>query len=147
MSFDREMEASKKQLLRGIEKVVGQAAFAILGTVVRATPVGNPTIWKRPNSAPPGYTGGRAKGNWQVGLGSSNDRETGAIDKSGTGTIDKGNAQIKKLKLGQDIIIFNNVPYIVRLNMGHSRQARPAGFIERAVQAGIESLNGQDILL
>ena len=137
MGFEEDIAKTNTQLVRGVNRIVGKIAFAVLSTVVRATPVGNATLWKRPKSAPPGYVGGRARGNWQVGLNHTNDRETGSRDKEGNGTIDKGAAVIGQGVLGKKVIIFNNVPYIVRLNMGHSRQA-PAGFVEKATQ---EALN------
>jgi hypothetical protein len=37
------------------------------------------------------------------------------------------------------VYISNNLPYIDRLNKGHSKQA-PAGFIESAINAGLTAI-------
>ena len=50
-------------------------------------------------------------------------------------TINEARNILKQKKPGQPIYITNNVPYIRRLNDGHSGQA-PAGFVERAVLIG-----------
>lgn len=43
-----------------------------------------------------------------------------------------------RLKAGP-VFISNNVPYILRLNDGHSKQA-PAGFVQRAIQEAVTGL-------
>ncbi|WP_265524409.1 hypothetical protein [Providencia rustigianii] len=79
--------------------------------------------------APPGYTGGRFRGNWQVTFDSPADGETGRVDKSGNMTKAVGNYVLEQFKVGMNAIYFtNNVPYAYRLEMGHSRQA-PNGMI------------------
>lgn len=78
---------------------------------------------------PPGYTGGRFRGNWQVTFDSPADGETGRVDKSGNMTKAVGNYVLEQFKVGMNAIYFtNNVPYAYRLEMGHSRQA-PNGMI------------------
>lgn len=108
-------------------------AIAVLQPVVTGTPVGNPTLWSE-RKRPPGYAGGRARGNWQVGLGGSPGGETGRKDVAGSATIADGNGKIGAAGDGP-IYLTNNVPYIVPLNDGHSKQA-PAGFVQRAIAAG-----------
>ncbi|WP_265497902.1 hypothetical protein [Providencia rustigianii] len=79
--------------------------------------------------APPGYTGGRFRGNWQVTFDVPADGETGRVDKSGNMTKAVGNYVLEQFKVGMNAIYFtNNVPYAYRLEMGHSRQA-PNGMI------------------
>jgi len=51
---------SKKNL------VVATIANDLYNELVNATPVGNPSIWKNPNSAPKGYSGGYLKGGWEL---------------------------------------------------------------------------------
>lgn len=87
---------------------------------------------------------GRARSNWIVGAGPS----TEAIDayvKGAKGSTGAANTEAA-LKQAQDfldstslstIYISNNLSYIQFLNEGSSAQA-PAGFIEAAVQAGID---------
>lgn len=118
-----------------------EAGLAALANVVRATPVGNPTLWQNPGSAPPGYVGGHARRNWNVSLTSPKDTVKGSPgDGGGEGAatsdaINSGRSTIERFKIpDRRIIIQNNVPYITRLNAGHSTQA-PANFAEKAVQA------------
>ncbi len=95
--------------------------------------------------APAGYTGGRFRGNWQVGLDVQPDGETGRIDKSGNMTMAVGNYMLEQFKVGTKAIYFtNNVPYAYRLEFGHSSQA-PNGMIritaEDAVKYFTEAAN------
>lgn len=95
--------------------------------------------------APAGYTSGRFRGNWQVGLDAQPDGETGRIDKSGNMTLAVGNYMLEQFKVGTKAIYFtNNVPYAYRLEFGHSSQA-PNGMIritaEDAVKYFTEAAN------
>ncbi|MCE9874087.1 hypothetical protein LZ667_22290 [Hafnia alvei] len=80
--------------------------------------------------APSGYTGGRFKGNWQIGLDQEPSGETGRIDPGGNMTKTVGNATLGLFKVGMKAIFFvNNVPYAYALEVeGHSKQA-PEGMI------------------
>ena len=118
------------------------AATAVLTSVVFATPVGNPTRWQYPKSAPKGYVGGHARRNWLVSLSIPRPLVIGEAGKGGgagaasSGALAGGRQQIARYKrLNARIIIQNNVPYIGRLNAGHST-VQPANFVQKAVQAG-----------
>lgn len=79
--------------------------------------------------APPGYTGGRFRGNWQVSFDARTTDETGRVDKAGHLTMTAGNVTLGLFKVGvRDIYFCNNVPYSYRLEMGHSSQA-PGGMV------------------
>lgn len=79
--------------------------------------------------APPGYTGGRFRGNWQVSFNAPTTDETGRVDKTGNLTKAAGNYTLSLFKVGmKDIYFCNNVPYAYRLEMGHSSQA-PGGMV------------------
>jgi hypothetical protein len=79
--------------------------------------------------APPGYTGGRFRGNWQVSFDAPTTEETGRIDKTGDLTKAAGNYTLSLFKVGMSSIYFcNNVPYAYPLEMGHSTQA-PGGMV------------------
>ena len=78
---------------------------------------------------PPGYTGGRFRGNWQVSFDAPTTYETGRVDKTGNLTKAAGNYTLSLFKVGMKAIYFcNNVPYAYRLEMGHSSQA-PGGMV------------------
>jgi hypothetical protein len=148
MSFERDMQRVEQGLNDGVNKLIVETALAILQTVVLATPVGDPNLWKpnksgTPRKPPPGYAGGRARGNWQVSIGSEETNVKEVRDKGGFATVSEGKTELKRFRPPwKKIFISNNVPYAQRLNDGHSKQA-PAGFVERAVQAGIFSLEGR----
>ncbi|MFJ3266045.1 hypothetical protein [Serratia liquefaciens] len=79
--------------------------------------------------SPGGYTGGRFRGNWQVGLDAVPQGETGRVDKSGGKTLAAGNLVIERFRVGMQVVYFtNNVPYAYPLEFGHSTQA-PGGMV------------------
>lgn len=83
---------------------------------------------------PDGYTGGRFRGNWQIGLDTLPTEETGRIDKTGSRTLSAGMSVLEQFKVGmvQTIYIANNVPYAIPLEYGHSKQA-PNGMVRLSV--------------
>ena len=74
---------------------------------------------------------GRAKANWIVSLGSPDNSQTDALGESVS--LAQGQAQILKQQGFQRIYIQNNLPYIGRLNNGHSKRA-PKKFIETVLE-------------
>lgn len=107
------------------DQIVRQVALAADRTLVLNTPVDS----------------GRARANWQASLGSP---ATGTIDtapgkrKSVAVATAQAEAVIADYKGGNGegsaIFLTNNLPYIVPLNNGHSKQ-QAAGFVERAVDS------------
>lgn len=126
MSLERDIRAVKKGLVQGIEDVIAKMALSTFSSVVLATPVDT----------------GRARGNWQPSFGSPATSATNNTDKGGGTTIASGSGLFARYEFGEKIFLTNNVPYIQRLNEGHSKQA-PAGFVQKAIIAGIENLNRQ----
>lgn len=78
------------------------------------------------------YTGGRFRGNWQIGINVLPKGETGRIDKNGADTIAAGEQALEAITSGKrfvnSIYWANNVPYALRLEYGHSKQA-PNGIV------------------
>ena len=72
---------------------------------------------------------GRAKLNWQASVNAPIDAEIAL------GARRAGAESLPPTRPESIIYITNNVPYIRRLNDGHSKQ-QPAGFVERAVERG-----------
>lgn len=91
---------------------------------------------------PHGYTGGRFRGNWQIGLDTLPTTETGRIDKQGNATLAAGQGVLEQFKVGTTQVIYfaNNVPYAVPLEYGHSKQA-PNGMVRIAVMNFHDSFN------
>lgn len=129
------------------EKTVRQVAFAIDRELVRRTPVGNPDLWKvnagkvrgDPGYVGADYTGGRARANWLPSLETPSTEVVEEPDPSGAGPINKMAQVTAAYKLGQKIWIVNSLPYIQRLNEGHSTQS-PAGFVEAGIQVGVKTV-------
>lgn len=79
---------------------------------------------------------GRARANWQVGLGAA---VTEATERTDFGNVLQENERILDgVKSGQDVWLSNNVDYIGKLNEGHSKQANP-GYIQAAVIVGVRA--------
>lgn len=94
---------------------------------------------------------GRARANWQTHIGAAPTGEVTGYPKGkygSTGAAAAGQAVAAAQAAmagygpeasGKDVYISNNLPYIGRLNEGHSEQA-PAGFVEAAVMAGLNAV-------
>jgi hypothetical protein len=76
---------------------------------------------------------GRARGNWQVSVGNVPNGTLEIEDKSGSATISAATAAASGLRAGDVIFLVNNLPYILRLEDGHSGQA-PAGMVALSIQ-------------
>lgn len=86
-------------------------------------------------TAPKGYTGGRFRGNWQIGFDNAPEGETGRVDPSGRLTQSIGVAVMSQFRAANNSVIYftNNVPYAVRLEFGYSSQA-PRGMVRITAQ-------------
>ena len=137
--LSRRMSRRATNLDREVNKVKRLAALAIDQAVVLATPVDT----------------GRARSNWLVSLGDARDDEIEPYDNARSGAtylgsdpsrfnetananaaIEQAKGVIAKSRIGVPIHITNNVPYIQKLNEGHSVQA-PVQFVEKAIQDGV----------
>lgn len=86
---------------------------------------------------------GWARANWVPNISSPIDKVAGSREAAEKGSLpgDQASGLAKvatsyKLATGNKIYITNNVPYILRLDQGHSRQA-PSGFIRRAIKKAV----------
>jgi hypothetical protein len=105
--------------------VVRKVIMEIGTRVVLRSPVGDPSQWQ--NSAPPGYTGGHFRANWQYAESSMPQGILPDIDKTGRVSIDRVK-QVKPQAFGKVHYIVNNLPYAQRLETGWSKQA-PGGMV------------------
>lgn len=105
-----------------------KTALTIVGDLVYHTPVDT----------------SQALSNWDVTIGAPANDPHGPYFAGNFGSTRQQSAAqalavaketLKSKKPGQTIFIANNLPYIVRLNEGHSQQV-PAGFVERAILLG-----------
>jgi hypothetical protein len=136
--FGRRIRQLGLEVETNAHKVVKRTALAVDQTVVIATPVDT----------------GRARANWQVQVGAAPSRVIDAyVPGTGASTgaqnaqaaIEQGKIAISAAAPGLAIHITNNLPYIGKLNEGHSAQA-PAGFVEEAVQNGIQTIRAAKLI-
>lgn len=143
MSFEIDLRAFIEKAKGNSELVVRKVGTDMLARVINRSPVGNPDLWESP--PPPGYVGGRFRGNWQVTFGAQATGETGRVDPNGASTLQAGQAVLAAYQGSVNSIwLTNTVPYAYRLEMGWSNQA-PQGmaritaaefqqFVNRAAQ-------------
>ena len=104
-----------------VEKLIKRLALNVTANLIEDTPVD--TGWARANWVP------------QIGASRSTTAGTRAAAESGQINLNPqsgGIASVLRYKLGPDIHITNNVPYIKKLNAGSSNQA-PSAFIQGAI--------------
>ena len=127
--FARNLERYAKRTGASLEQTARAVTIELFNGVVMATPVGNPDLWGSP--APPGYVGGRARGNWQVSVGAPVSQETSRIDSQGSAVESEIASTVVS---GEVNYLSNNLPYIGRLEYeGWSTQA-PAGMVRKNMQ-------------
>lgn len=128
------------QLERETLEDFGETAFAMLRNLIFASPVGDPTLWQNPASAPPGYVGGHFRRNWVVSIGGFSDLVRPGVDTAGASTLAEGKRTIDRhtrtRRKGVKLVLQNNVPYANRLSLGHSTQAS-SGWVDRQVDAAL----------
>ncbi len=71
---------------------------------------------------------GTARGNWQATIGEPSTAVLDTTDPSGSETIEKMANEVAKAKAGDTVFLANNLPYILPLEYGHSKQA-PNGMV------------------
>lgn len=135
--FSKRIKVIANTVSENADQLTRKVALAVDATVVMATPVDT----------------GRARSNWQVALDAP---ASGVIDAYSPGTeqstagpnaraaLDQGKDVIGQYRKGNEIHITNNLPYIGKLNEGHSAQAG-ANFVEKAVHVGINAVRNVKI--
>jgi len=131
-TFAKRIRRIGQDIERNADIAVRRCALAIDATVVLATPVDT----------------GRARGNWQVTLDNPAVTVTDQLSPSGRESVEQGKSAIAQYKGGRPeaaIHITNNLPYIGKLNEGHSAQA-PAGFVEKAIAVGVNTVQNFSVV-
>lgn len=134
-AFGNTMVHLSRTIQENADKKVRMCALAMDTALVMATPVDT----------------GKARSNWQVSIGQPEYGVREAyVPGKGQSTIgvctqaalDHGKAIIMQYNSNtqsKEIWISNPVPYIGKLNNGHSAQA-PSGFVEKAIMVGINAI-------
>lgn len=128
-SFTDQLRAESAAIDKALKDTVRVVAIECFGGVIMGTPVGNPSLWQSP--APPGYTGGTARANWQLTNGAPAQGEVNAAD-SGNATRSAVISELPRLQFTGKYTLANNLPYIERLEDGWSTQA-PQGMVKLSV--------------
>lgn len=131
-NFARRIKVRAQEFEEDTNRLVRKVALAVDTAVVLATPVDT----------------GRARANWQVGIGEPKVGTLPEPASPGGGAqlaLDSAASSIATYNGEGTIHITNNLPYIEALNNGHSSQA-PAGFVERAVAAARTALEDGSLL-
>lgn len=117
-SFALQMQQYKRDIPHAANEVKKKAARKLVETLVPRTPV----------------LTGQARSNWTVTAGTPFTRATlfPAVDRSGGPSLASLERIIQTVQPNADIYIRNNLPYIVRLNQGYSKQA-PANFVQNVI--------------
>lgn len=120
------------------DALVRKVALAVDRVVVTQTPVDT----------------GRARANWQAAIGAAPGGEVGQYPAGAGGAtgaaaaaqaIAQAQGVVAGYKGGEVIHLTNNLPYIQRLNEGHSDQA-PAGFVQAGIDAAIRAVKRAKII-
>lgn len=132
------------QLTKELFDDAGETAFAMLRNFIFRSPVGNPSDWQQPDSAPPGYVGGHFRRNWQVSIGGFNELELPGQAEPAAFTMARGKTVINVWSKTRTafLVIQNNVPYASRLAQGHSLQAE-AGWIDQEIAIALRVPGGR----
>lgn len=111
-NYKQQIAATKAGIRKLGDVTLAQASLAVQREVMMNTPVKT----------------GRARSNWFMNIESSSDKITD--DTTGKNAVE-GATTSESIKGGDTVHITNNLPYIERLNDGHSQQS-PAGFVAAA---------------
>lgn len=130
--FTLDMRAFAAKARANAGAIVRKTVIDVGTHIVLKSPVGNPSEWAYPESAPPGYVGGRFRANWQYGYNAAPIGQLDLIDRSQDGRDTAGRLAADVLT-GTDAFgvhyIANNLPYARRLEYdGWSKQA-PNGMV------------------
>lgn len=124
--FVATLDRFKAKSAEAVSVIQRKLAFDATRRLVKRTPVGNPDLWA--STPPEGYVGGHARRNWQVTVGAPAEGEVAGEDPTGVEASAAARPALAILPPYQQVWISNNVPYIERLEHGHSTQA-PDGML------------------
>lgn len=128
MSFAANMQKWADKTGQRLDAVIRDACMHLSTAITMRTPVGDATYWTMP--APPGYVGGRARNNWMASINTPDNTTLTTTDASGIASIRRAGGVVHQAP-GNVFYLVNSLPYIGRLENGHSKQA-PHGMVKLA---------------
>lgn len=114
-SFSLQLAKFAEKAGRNADLVIRKVGIDMTSRIVLRTPVDT----------------GRARANWQVSIGARAIGVVDATDKTGSATIGLATQKLANFKAGPSIWITNGLPYIGKLEDGHSSQS--SGMVARTV--------------
>lgn len=138
MSWSRDLKNIIIENKNLIERQLRAGMFDAANTVILGSPVGNPTTWKNPNSAPAGYVGGSYRSAHRISINKIT-RDDNGIESQGS-TMMRLDGELARFKIGETLFMTNPLPYAVAIEYGHSSQAAD-GVYRPAVRRLIRFLN------
>ena len=118
-----------------MDKVARTAVIDVGARLIEASPVGDPSKWKLPDSAPPGYVGGTFKNSWDMSVEATPTAIYDKPDKTGADSTARIDAAVPGQAAGPVYFIANTQPYAVRLEEGWSHQSPPNAMVGLTVLA------------
>jgi len=120
------------------ERQLRAGMFDAANTIILGSPVGDPTTWRNPNSAPAGYVGGSYRSAHRISINRITTSDNG-IESQGS-TMMRLDGEMANFKIGETLFMTNPLPYAVPIEYAHSSQA-PDGVYRPAVRRLIRFLN------
>ena len=106
MSFALDISKFSNKVDATLDETCRAIKISLFSSVIMDTRVGNPDGWISP--APPGYVGGRLRGNWQTTTGNPNMDVVDRIDPTGSDATREVESNVK----GDTVdYMTNNLPY------------------------------------
>lgn len=115
MSFESQLSDFTKKSLRHTNRVKKGAAIELFSRVILDTPVDE----------------GRARGNWLTTIGG--DPNYSVLRTGITGAANEVVTEVQRSKLEDTLVFTNNLPYIERLEDGHSKAQAPHGMVKKNI--------------
>lgn len=126
MTFEEDINNfTKDAIAKHFVKFRRNVALSLFRAVVKASPVGNPDLWR--SSAPEGYAGGRFRANWMCSLNGLDKTTTTSTNQAGALSLISNKTSASKPH--DTICLSNSLPYAIKLEYeGHSSQT-PNGMV------------------
>ena len=131
MTFELDLKNFENKMSVKADAICRKIVLDVGTSLVLKSPVGDASYWQE--APPPGYVGGRFRGNWQYGDNEIPSGQLDTIDPSGAETISIVASSVKINASGKLHYLINNLPYALRLEDGWSRQA-PSGMVALTVK-------------
>lgn len=127
MSFTDDWKKESEAAIKATQETVKVAAIELFSGVITSSPVGNPSLWKNPNSVPEGYVGGSFRSNWYLTQYTPSVKYDKDKNQKESFLISELTKKIST-KYSEQWTLTNNAPYAERIENGWSSQAE-AGVI------------------